>query len=157
MKPTLQFKLSQHLTLTPQLQQSIRLLQLSTVELSQEIERIAQENPLLELDDTPANDVSDYRNGAVHNDLEPLTADSIEIPEEGERPLPSILIPISKRMQVMSRTGSGTMGHPATGGMTRTSVTFRNRRQSRPIYVNILTCSSALARFRSATDELLVY
>src|SRR5690349_11350093 len=83
MKPTLQFKLSQHLTLTPQLQQSIRLLQLSTVELNQEIERIAQENPLLELDDTPANDVSDYRNSAVHNDLEPLSADSIEIPEEG--------------------------------------------------------------------------
>ena len=52
MKPTLQFKLSQHLTLTPQLQQSIRLLQLSTVELNQEIERIVQENPLLELDDS---------------------------------------------------------------------------------------------------------
>ena len=56
MKPTLQFKLSQHLTLTPQLQQSIRLLQLSTVELNQEIERMAQENPLLELDDIAAND-----------------------------------------------------------------------------------------------------
>src|SRR5919108_516472 len=40
MKPSLQFRLSQHLTLTPQLQQSIRLLQLSTVELNQEIERI---------------------------------------------------------------------------------------------------------------------
>ena len=37
MKPTLQFRLSQHLTLTPQLQQSIKLLQLSTVELNQEI------------------------------------------------------------------------------------------------------------------------
>ena len=37
MKPSLQFRLSQHLTLTPQLQQSIRLLQLSTVELNQEI------------------------------------------------------------------------------------------------------------------------
>ena len=58
MKPTLQFKLSQHLTLTPQLQQSIRLLQLSTVELNQEIERMAQENPLLELDDSSASDVS---------------------------------------------------------------------------------------------------
>jgi len=48
MKPTLQFRLSQHLTLTPQLQQSIKLLQLSTVELNQEIERILIENPLLE-------------------------------------------------------------------------------------------------------------
>ena len=48
MKQTLQLKLSQHLTLTPQLQQSIRLLQLSTVELNAEVERILQENPLLE-------------------------------------------------------------------------------------------------------------
>jgi RNA polymerase sigma-54 factor len=48
MKPSLQFRLSQHLTLTPQLQQSIRLLQLSTVELNQEIDRILMENPALE-------------------------------------------------------------------------------------------------------------
>jgi len=48
MKHSLQLKLSQHLTLTPQLQQSIRLLQLSTVELNQELERYLAENPLLE-------------------------------------------------------------------------------------------------------------
>src|SRR5262249_38383160 len=48
MKPTLQLKLSQHLTLTPQLQQSIRQLQLSTLELNAEVERMLQENPLLE-------------------------------------------------------------------------------------------------------------
>jgi len=51
MKHSLQLKLSQHLTLTPQLQQSIRLLQLSTLELNQEIERFLQENPLLERED----------------------------------------------------------------------------------------------------------
>src|SRR5687768_4568535 len=62
MKPTLQVKLSQHLTLTPQLQQSIRLLQLSTIELNQEIERMVQENPLLELEDSIGNDSIDYRN-----------------------------------------------------------------------------------------------
>ena len=48
MKPSLQLKLSQHLALTPQLQQSIRLLQLSTLELEQELEKFLQENPLLE-------------------------------------------------------------------------------------------------------------
>jgi len=48
MKPTLQLKLSQHLALTPQLQQSIKLLQLSTIEMQQEIERYLLENPLLE-------------------------------------------------------------------------------------------------------------
>jgi RNA polymerase sigma-54 factor len=51
MKPSLQFRLSQHLTLTPQLQQSIRLLQLSTIELNQEIDRILMENPALERED----------------------------------------------------------------------------------------------------------
>jgi len=50
-KPTLQFRLSQHLTLTPQLQQSIRLLQLSTIELNQEIERLLADNPILERED----------------------------------------------------------------------------------------------------------
>jgi RNA polymerase sigma-54 factor len=48
MKHALQFRLSQHLALTPQLQQSIRLLQLSTLELQQEIEHALAENPLLE-------------------------------------------------------------------------------------------------------------
>ena len=52
MKQTLQLKLSQHLTLTPQLQQSIRLLQLSTIELNAEVERMLQENPLLERAET---------------------------------------------------------------------------------------------------------
>lgn len=51
MKQSLQLKLSQHLALTPQLQQSIRLLQLSTLELNQEIEQALQENPLLERDE----------------------------------------------------------------------------------------------------------
>src|SRR5918993_4405816 len=56
MKHSLQLKLSQHLTLTPQLQQSIRLLQLSTVELNQELERYLAENPLLERADIPGGD-----------------------------------------------------------------------------------------------------
>jgi len=53
MKPALSLRLSQHLALTPQLQQSIRLLQLSTIELNQEIEQALADNPLLERDDDP--------------------------------------------------------------------------------------------------------
>ncbi|HRP96690.1 MAG TPA: RNA polymerase factor sigma-54 [Rhodocyclaceae bacterium] len=56
MKPTLQLKLSQHLTLTPQLQQSIKLLQLSTLELNQEIEKFLLENPMLEREDGDEGD-----------------------------------------------------------------------------------------------------
>ena len=48
MKQSLQLRTSQHLALTPQLQQSIRLLQLSTLELHQELETLLIENPLLE-------------------------------------------------------------------------------------------------------------
>jgi len=48
MKPGLSLRVSQHLTLTPQLQQSIRLLQLSTLELGQEVEQMLADNPFLE-------------------------------------------------------------------------------------------------------------
>lgn len=51
MKPALQLRLSQQLTLTPQLQQAIRLLQLSTQDMHQEVARLLEENPLLEVSD----------------------------------------------------------------------------------------------------------
>jgi RNA polymerase sigma-54 factor len=63
MKPSLQFRLSQHLTLTPQLQQSIRLLQLSTVELNQEIDRLLMENPALEREDTDGGEAAPAAGG----------------------------------------------------------------------------------------------
>lgn len=53
MKQSLQLRTSQHLALTPQLQQSIRLLQLSTLELQQELEQAIRDNPLLERLDDP--------------------------------------------------------------------------------------------------------
>jgi RNA polymerase sigma-54 factor len=54
MKPSLQVRLSQHLALTPQLQQSIRLLQLSTLELHQEVEQMLEQNPFLEVEEDAA-------------------------------------------------------------------------------------------------------
>ncbi|MDB5890832.1 MAG: polymerase, sigma 54 subunit, RpoN/SigL [Polaromonas sp.] len=54
MKQGLSLRVSQHLALTPQLQQSIRLLQLSTLELSQEVEQMLDENPFLEVSDDSA-------------------------------------------------------------------------------------------------------
>ena len=50
MKPSLSLRTAQHLTLTPQLQQSIRLLQLSTLELSQEVQQQLSQNPFLEIE-----------------------------------------------------------------------------------------------------------
>ena len=54
MKPGLQFRLNQQLTLTPQLQQAIRLLQLSQLELEAELRQIAEGNPLLEFEEEAA-------------------------------------------------------------------------------------------------------
>ena len=58
MKQGLSLRVSQHLALTPQLQQSIRLLQLSTLELSQEVEQMLDENPFLErpMEEAPRED-----------------------------------------------------------------------------------------------------
>ena len=62
MKPGLQFRLNQQLTLTPQLQQAIRLLQLSQLELEAELRQIAESNPLLEFsEDNPENAEGDDR------------------------------------------------------------------------------------------------
>jgi RNA polymerase sigma-54 factor len=66
MKQSLQLRTSQHLALTPQLQQSIRLLQLSTLELHQELEQILSDNPLLErVDDPLDNSVRLLADGAI--------------------------------------------------------------------------------------------
>ena len=58
MKPALQLRQSQQLTLTPQLQQAIRLLQLSTQDMHQEVARLLEENPLLEMSDESASAIS---------------------------------------------------------------------------------------------------
>jgi lipopolysaccharide export system ATP-binding protein len=66
MKPSsLQVRLSQHLALTPQLQQSIRLLQLSTLELHQEVGQMLDQNPFLEVEeDSPPTPLKRRRSGS---------------------------------------------------------------------------------------------
>jgi RNA polymerase sigma-54 factor len=51
MKLSLQLKLGQQLTMTPQLQQAIKLLQLSTLDVQQEIQEALETNPMLEVDE----------------------------------------------------------------------------------------------------------
>ena len=67
MKQTLDLQLGQHLTITPQLQQAIRLLQLSSIELQQEIQEALETNPLLE---EKEDDAGDQREDAANNDFE---------------------------------------------------------------------------------------
>lgn len=62
MKQSLQLSIGQHLTLTPQLQQAIRLLQLSTIDLQQEIQLIVESNPMLEATPNEEKEESDPHN-----------------------------------------------------------------------------------------------
>ena len=75
MKQSLQLRTSQHLALTPQLQQSIRLLQLSTLELHQELEQLLSDNPLLErLDDPLDHSLRLLADGALSPTMAPAEA-----------------------------------------------------------------------------------
>ncbi len=76
MKQSLDLRLGQHLTITPQLQQAIRLLQLSSVELQQEIQEMLESNPLLEECETEPAEYRSEDNGA--EGAEPTEAPSHE-------------------------------------------------------------------------------
>ncbi|WP_369985007.1 RNA polymerase factor sigma-54 [Thalassolituus sp.] len=68
MKTSLQIKMGQQLTMTPQLQQAIRLLQLSTLDLQQEIQEALDSNPMLESEEFDDNSDSSSDNGNESRD-----------------------------------------------------------------------------------------
>ena len=90
MKQSLQLRVSQHLALTPQLQQSIRLLQLSTLELHQELEQMLTDNPLLErLDDPLDHSVRLLSDGAISQAPVSASSDS-EVAGDASAPTEAI-------------------------------------------------------------------
>lgn len=89
MKPSLQLKLGQQLAMTPQLQQAIRLLQLSTLDLQQEIQEALDSNPLLEVEensDEPSSEESSHNEEKepTVEVAEPEVKDSSELIEKSE-------------------------------------------------------------------------
>jgi RNA polymerase sigma-54 factor len=82
LKASLQVRLSQHLALTPQLQQSIRLLQLSTLELHQEVEQMLEANPFLEVDDE-ASPLSGAAAGEALAPAPPVERQPVEADDAG--------------------------------------------------------------------------
>ena len=75
MKPGLQFRLNQQLALTPQLQQAIRLLQLSQLELAAELRQLAESNPLLEFaEDASLEQEEAETDGEYDNEFESLNS-----------------------------------------------------------------------------------
>ncbi|WP_339616460.1 RNA polymerase factor sigma-54 [uncultured Gilvimarinus sp.] len=97
MKQSLQLKLGQQLTMTPQLQQAIRLLQLSTLDLQQEIQEALDSNPMLEveenLDDNTGSDQKDSdtdgkdeRRDNSQDELNPADPASTQTTAEADEP-----------------------------------------------------------------------
>lgn len=99
MKQTLQLKIGQHLTMTPQLQQAIKLLQLSTLELQNEIQEALDSNPLLEADDTnngedshqdeaetDSSTVEEQNNDSYSEQEQTNTKESIDLDQKNELP-----------------------------------------------------------------------
>jgi RNA polymerase sigma-54 factor len=96
MKQGLSLRVSQHLALTPQLQQSIRLLQLSTLELGQEIQQMLDENPFLDVqaddlaqeyggpNDSRAGDAPESEAAAYEASATTTAAESASAPAEAE-------------------------------------------------------------------------
>ncbi len=68
MKQSLQLRIGQSLTMTPQLQQAIKLLQLSTLELQAEIQEALESNPMLEMEDENQTDAEESRNNKDEHD-----------------------------------------------------------------------------------------
>ncbi len=62
MKQAIQLRLGQSLTMTPQLQQAIRLLQLSTMELSVEVQQVLESNMMLEVDEDDGSSSTEKNN-----------------------------------------------------------------------------------------------
>ncbi|GAB3011786.1 RNA polymerase factor sigma-54 [Bowmanella dokdonensis] len=87
MKPALQLKFSQQLTMTPQLQQAIRLLQLSTLDLQQEIQEALESNPLLEAEDGQDNspDDQDQQQNSDSESAASQDSDSLETSDALEK------------------------------------------------------------------------
>ncbi|WP_044618505.1 RNA polymerase factor sigma-54 [Gynuella sunshinyii] len=84
MKTSLQLKMGQHLTMTPQLQQAIKLLQLSTLDLQQEIQQALDSNPMLEVEEDSEGHQDNHENGVSKHDTakESGATDFSEVPQE---------------------------------------------------------------------------
>ncbi|GAA65809.1 RNA polymerase sigma-54 factor [Pseudoalteromonas sp. BSi20311] len=86
MRQSLQLRMGQQLTMTPQLQQAIRLLQLSTLDLQQEIQEALDSNPLLEVEEQDySEDAAGKNEQKADNDESTLSTSADEKPSEYEQ------------------------------------------------------------------------
>ena len=87
MKQSLQLKLGTQLSMTPQLQQAIRLLQLSTLDLQTEIQQALDSNPMLELEDDYNTEAGSSDNPNENsNEINSLTTETSSSTETSGKP-----------------------------------------------------------------------
>jgi len=92
MKQSIQLRLGQHLTMTPQLQQAIRLLQLSSLELQQEIQEALDSNMMLEVNEDENDGGADFQTDGEERTTkaeEAVAEAEAERPMEEDRPASS--------------------------------------------------------------------
>jgi RNA polymerase sigma-54 factor len=109
MKQSLQLRIGQQLTMTPQLQQAIRLLQLSTVELEAEVQEALESNPMLEQDEGahPETTEPDSADNSTDREATPTAEGSSEnIPDE---------LPTDSNWDDVFDTGATSFSTPESG------------------------------------------
>jgi RNA polymerase sigma-54 factor len=109
MKQSLQLRIGQQLTMTPQLQQAIRLLQLSTIELQAEVQEALESNPMLEQDEGDHTEAAEPDSGdtASEKDATLTTEGNSEtIPDE---------LPTDSNWEDVFDTGATSFSAPDAG------------------------------------------
>ncbi|EED36385.1 RNA polymerase sigma-54 factor [Luminiphilus syltensis NOR5-1B] len=109
MKQSLQLKLGQSLTLTPQLQQAIKLLQLSTLDLQQAIEETLESNPLLEREEEAALEQAADDDGNAPGE----NAVDFSEPESNTAPDSSDDLPVDTRWEDLIPSSAPTSSGPS--------------------------------------------
>ena len=114
MKQSLQLNLGQSLTMTPQLQQAIRLLQLSTLELQTEVQQALESNPMLEQDEgTASQDSTGNENEAERNDNGKDNPDNPVSGDQNSDNIPDEL-PVDSSWEDVFDTGATSYSAPDT-------------------------------------------
>jgi RNA polymerase sigma-54 factor len=145
MKQSLQLKIGQHLTMTPQLQQAIRLLQLSSLELQTEVQDALESNPMLEQDEGIQAEAASGvdLNGSEKDTAVTTTGESENIPED---------LPTDSNWEDVFDTGATSYSSPAEGGSNRD--VFETVSVSSGDLRDHLLWQAGLTHF-SETDELI--
>ncbi|MDH5387096.1 MAG: RNA polymerase factor sigma-54 [Gammaproteobacteria bacterium] len=117
MKPSLQLNIGQHLTMTPQLQQAIRLLQLSTLELQTEIQQTLEENPMLELEeDNQSSDTSTDSSETQTTTEQEISASDAQLDMEKNQEIPDELAVDTEWGDIYDITPSNTSNNTSSDG-----------------------------------------